>query len=307
MELAPEVKDILCCPVCRGGVEEAESGSLLVCQSCGESFGSSGGVPEMFRQADLHDEEFQKYREAYEEHAKEDLFSVPSDATQWSCMKMLARYMGECGKSLILDVGSADAKLGDVISGQVVCLDISLTYLKAAKEKGMAAVAGKAENMPFKRVFDIVVLSNILEHVPDPESVIEQVEHVLKPEGLLYIVVPYKEDLFWQEGENFLDPHLTRFDFARIKALLGNFRITRKKLILFTDSRPAYSVKSFLRRSLNPDMFRRVHEAKEVFGKPGEIKKFSEWRHTLNYLPNALVVPFLRPYSILIESRYVHN
>lgn len=308
--------EILCCPHCRGDLGRKGSLGGLVCLSCGEYFGSSHGIFEMFRQADFLDQQFLKYREAYEEHARGDCVSSPSDVTQWSWLQMLAGFMGPCEGRLILDVGSADGKLGAMILGQVVCFDISLTYLKAAKEKGLAVVAGRAETLPFKRVFDTVVLSNVLEHVPNPEQIIEEVKKVLKPSGLLYVIVPYKEDLSWNEIEDILDPHLTSFDFPRIKDLLGDFQILRRKFILFTTFRPLYFLK-FQLRGLAPDLYKSLRSMKErlkplkqfhpfkTASKASGKRNFPKWRNALNHLPNSLVVPFMRPYLIIIEAKRV--
>jgi len=311
-----KLADILCCPGCGGDVGNKYTPQRIFCLSCGESFGSSDNIFSMFRRSDLFDEQFLKYREAYEAHSRGDGVSSPSDVTQWSWLEMLASFMGNCDGRLVLDVGSADGKLGAVISGKTVCLDISHTCLKAAKEKGLTAVAGNAEALPFKRVFDTVVLSNVLEHVPNPERIIEEAKKVLKPSGLLYIIVPYKEDLSWYEGEDILDPHLTSFDFLRIKDLLGDFQILRHKFILFTTSRFLYSLKIHLRQ-LAPDLYNSLRRMKDLL-KPlehfnpltqvpeaGGKRRFPKWRNALNYFPNAMVLPFMRPYLIIIEARLV--
>ena len=140
---------------------------------------------------------------------------------------------------------------------------------------------------------------------------------MLKPSGLLYIIVPYKEDLSWYEGEDILDPHLTSFDFPRIKDLLGDFQILRHKFILFTTFRPLYFLKLHL-RELAPNLYRSLREMKErikplkVFHpfKPVSItggkRNFPKWRNALNYFPNALVLPFMRPYLIIIEAKRVN-
>jgi len=294
--------EILCCPDCRGELKMTDAPLALRCLACDGAFSSSDGIFEMFRQADLLDGEFTKYREAYEEHAKRDLISSPADVTQWSWLEMLSSFMGQSEDHLILDIGSADGKLGALISGQVICFDISLTYLKSAKAKGMTAVAGKAEALPFKRVFDRVVLSNILEHVPNPEAIMAQVQNVLKPSGDLFIIVPYKEDLSWYEDEKVLDPHLSSFDFPRIGNLLRGFQVTRYKFILFTDSRPLYFVKSKL-KNLSPLVYRRLRKMRETLGREVRKREFPQWRNALNYFPNFIVLPFMRPYLILIRAK----
>ncbi|MBI5741583.1 MAG: methyltransferase domain-containing protein [Nitrospirae bacterium] len=298
--MTPDAKliEILCCPSCRGDLRTGNSPQDLVCVSCGESFGSSDGIFEMFRSADLADPFFAGYREDYEEHAKGG-----PDITQWSWLEALAIFMGRCDDRLVLDIGSADGKLGAYIAGQTVCFDISLTCLKTARGKGLTAVAGKAEVLPFKRVFDIVVLSNILEHVPDPGAVIRHVEYVLKPGGRLYVVVPYKEDLSWYEHDAVLDPHLVSFDLPRIRRLLRNFRVTRQRFTLFTTSRPLYSVKSFI-KDFSPRLYKRLRGVKKSIGGPACKGTFPRWRNALNYCPNALVLPLMRPYLIMLETEF---
>ena len=297
--------DILCCPNCRGDLEVTVPSSCLSCRTCGESYTSSQGIWEMFRAADVRDQEFVRYRADYEEHARVNLASPAPDVTQWSWLRSLSEFIGSRENSLVLDVGAADGKLGELLRGKVICFDVSLAYLKAAREKGLPAVAGRAEALPFKKVFDAAVLSNILEHVPAPEALVDQLSHVLKPGGSLYVAVPYKEDLEWYEDEDVLDPHLTSFDFHRIERLLKDFRITRHKFILFTDSRPLYFLKTRLKR-LSPSLYDRLRRLKNNGG-PAKAAPFPEWRHSLNYLPGALVRPFLRPYLILIEAERIET
>ena len=297
-----KMTEILCCPDCRGDLELISAPLGLRCLSCKEAFSPSDGIFEMFRQADLLDRGFAHYREAYEEHAKRDLFSSPADVTQWSWLEVLKSFMGKSAGGLVLDIGSADGKLGALISEQVICFDISLTYLKSARDKALTAVAGKAEALPFKRVFERIVLSNILEHVPKPEAIMAQVQSVLKPSGTLFIIVPYKEDLSWYEDEGVLDPHLSSFDLPRIRNLLRGFRITRHKFILFTDSRPLYFVKSTVKK-FSPGLYRSLRRIRKTLGQEKGKGEFPKWKNALNYVPNFIVLPFMRPYLILIEAK----
>ena len=298
-----KMTEILCCPDCRGDLEITSPPLGLRCPSCDAAFSSCNGIFTMFRKADLLDVEFTKYREAYEEQAKRDLVFSPADVTQWSWLEMLSGFMGRSEDRLVLDIGSADGKLGELISGRVICFDISLTYMKSASAKGMTAVAGRAEALPFKRIFDRVVLSNILEHVSNPETIMEQIQNVLKPSGDLYVIVPYKEDLSWYENGAALDPHLSRFDFPRIQGLLKGFRITRHKFILFTDSRLLYFVK-FTVKTLGAGFYRKLRRLREALGGEAGEREFPRWKNALNYLPNFIVLPFMRPYLILIEARW---
>ncbi len=48
--------------------------------------------------------------------------------------------------------------------------------------------------LPFQDAeFDIVLLTEVLEHIPDPSNILKEIRRVLKSEGLLFITVPF----FW--------------------------------------------------------------------------------------------------------------
>ena len=296
-------KDILCCPNCRSDLRVMDKPLCLVCANCEESFELRNGVWLMFRGADLSDVSFMEYKSYYERCAKHDLYILPIDVSQWACLSSLSKFIRRCQNDLILDIGSADGKLGELITGEVVCLDISETYLKAAQMKGLTAFAGRAEALPFKKVFDIVVLSNILEHVPDPVRVIEEIKKVLKPSGRLYIVVPYEEDISVYQRGSYPDPHMSSFDLSSTCLLLKDFEIVRQKFIIFTAFRPYRALVAKLKSWL-PDLYTHLHDVKNHARDQGGGGKFPKWRHLLNHLPNSFVLPFFKPYSIMIEARY---
>lgn len=47
-------------------------------------------------------------------------------------------------------------------------------------------------NLPFKsETIDAVICEHVLEHVPDPTAVIDEIKRILKPSGLVYVVIPF--------------------------------------------------------------------------------------------------------------------
>jgi SAM-dependent methyltransferase len=97
---------------------------------------------------------------------------------------------------------------------RVVALDRSVSDIQgvatmfAAMEQagetvaGSAAVAvvGDAFTLPFPDgAFDIVVISEVLEHIPDDRSVIAELDRVLRPGGTLAVTVPrwWPERVCW--------------------------------------------------------------------------------------------------------------
>ncbi len=100
----------------------------------------------------------------------------------------------------ILDLGSG---LGAVLieiakkGGNAVGIETSLEYVEItkarAKEAGVIVDVrqGKGEELPFDdNQFDFVNMTEVIEHVIDPEKVLRQAYRVLKHGGQLYVSVP---------------------------------------------------------------------------------------------------------------------
>lgn len=75
-------------------------------------------------------------------------------------------------------------------------MDISLPYLKIAYQTGLNVILAKIEDMPYtEEQFDLIICTDVLEHVVDLNLCIDKILSVLKPGGLLIVRVPNREDL----------------------------------------------------------------------------------------------------------------
>lgn len=97
----------------------------------------------------------------------------------------------------ILDVGVG---LGELIAPLKNCnlfgVDLSIDYLQIAKSKGIDVIMCLAEELPYHdSVFDMVVATDVLEHVLDLNAVTRTITRVIKPGGYLVVRVPLEEDL----------------------------------------------------------------------------------------------------------------
>lgn len=103
----------------------------------------------------------------------------------------------------ILDVGSGRGKfIVDFMKrgGDVSGIEINPAYIAIARERARAAgidvkdvkiIEGVAENLPFPdRSFGFVNLSEVVEHVRDPNIVMREVSRVLAPGGMAYVSAP---------------------------------------------------------------------------------------------------------------------
>ncbi len=100
----------------------------------------------------------------------------------------------------------------------------SRRYIGVDGHAGSAADVLSGERIPFRDgVFDCVLSFQVLEHVPDPKTLLDECRRVLKPDGTLLISVPFVYEYhacptdYWRfthEGlskllEEFSDIHIT--------------------------------------------------------------------------------------------------
>lgn len=74
-------------------------------------------------------------------------------------------------------------------------LDDDPAKLREARSHGIAAelVQGDAQRLPFEDgSFDVVLMSEVLEHLPSDQDALEEVSRVLRPGGVLAVSVPHE-------------------------------------------------------------------------------------------------------------------
>lgn len=103
-----------------------------------------------------------------------------------------------CENLNILDLGSGEGGTSKILSekNNLISFDISLTRLKR-QDKKIKRVNGSALNLPFKKnYFDLIILQDVIEHVSNPEQLIESISFSLKKNGIIYLSTPNKISLF---------------------------------------------------------------------------------------------------------------
>jgi SAM-dependent methyltransferase len=95
-------------------------------------------------------------------------------------------------------------------------------------EGGQAlAIRGDAYRLPFPDgAFDIVVISEVLEHIPDDRSAIAEVNRVLRPGGTLVVTVPrwWPERVCWALSDSYHEIEGGHVRIYRRRQLLGRLR-----------------------------------------------------------------------------------
>lgn len=101
----------------------------------------------------------------------------------------------------ILDIGCGEGKIWELFPNMdVYGIDMSQGNLKKAR-KFLKPTLGSAEKLPFKdKTFDLVVASEILEHLISPDKTFKEINRVLKPRGNAIITFPNTSSLQFRFG-----------------------------------------------------------------------------------------------------------
>ncbi len=150
----------------------------------------------------------------------------------------LDRYVG-LGRNLrVLDVGCGAANMTHHLRhyGQVVGVDSNPRPLAIARQRGLEAHQGTADNLPFEAgQFDLVALLDTVEHVPAEGAVFEECRRVLqgpdaatgKPGGRLLVTVP--AFMFLWSRNDVINMHQRRYTVPELRAKLARhgFKVLR--------------------------------------------------------------------------------
>ncbi|MBL7093924.1 methyltransferase domain-containing protein [candidate division KSB1 bacterium] len=107
----------------------------------------------------------------------------------------------------VLDIGCGDGgtslKLTQ-LGAQVTAIDIRPDIFDKFKNTGVKFIHGSVEHFSFKKEkFDIIILQDVLEHIPHPETTIQKCKSILSETGIIYISTPNRLSLLNVFG----DPH----------------------------------------------------------------------------------------------------
>jgi len=137
--------------------------------------------------------------------------------------QMLSRITKHSKIEKALDIGCGVGSNLEVLhrhTTEVKGIDFSELAVEFCKQKGFKnVVKGDVCNLPKKEKFDLVLCSELLEHVDDVKAV-EHISSVLKPGGIFIFSVPAHKYL-WNDND-VISHHLRRYKKEQLQRLLQN-------------------------------------------------------------------------------------
>jgi ubiquinone/menaquinone biosynthesis C-methylase UbiE len=174
----------------------------------------------------------------------------------------------------VLDVGSGSgwvARQLIVKSRKIVSVDLSqknLGEIKSTLGQGSAAfVLADAYHLPFRDgSFDLVVISEILEHLNSPTAGLQEFERILAPKGKVVATTPYKEKIQYYlcihcNKKTPANAHLHSFDERSLASLFQSQNLGRVRFEKFGNKFLVFARVYYLLRFLPFGVWRALDNA----------------------------------------------
>lgn len=154
----------------------------------------------------------------------------PADENRYSCYFRFINPVMQSKNTVIADVGCANGGFLSFLKNngftKLKGVEIDPKCVEYARNTfGLDVRKGSLHCLPFDdREIDILIYSNILEHLDDPIQAVKEAKRVLKAEGMIFIEVPdasrYSEarvfDYYWF----CLQEHINHFDIVHLTMLM---------------------------------------------------------------------------------------
>jgi len=193
--------------------------------------------------------EWQKYdtHTAAAQHSTATAYARPLNVARIQTFSDMINRLGN--GLMVLDVGCGDGVISEPISkmgNHVTSVDLPTITILAHKRRVSSVVAGDAEQLAFASdSFDVVLASEVVEHLWNPHSFFDEAHRVLKANGHLIIETP--------EGKESLryDSHKHYFTVEVIKQMLGTrFNVCEVKRLKPILGAPTPTIILLLRKSI---------------------------------------------------------
>lgn len=160
------------------------------------------------------------YNNKYPEREYNRTFNDPTIKRR---AEIVLSILKNSNSKLILDVGGSNGKIADYLNSflnkRIIIIDISKTMLNGQKNE---CIIADSQNLPFKsKSFEFVYSLQVLEHVPNPDKMLQEISRIAQDELILSSdVCTSKSYTFAPQLNN--DGHIYMFGIKDLKESLKN-------------------------------------------------------------------------------------
>lgn len=277
------------CPACGANDSDAwgeKNGfQIISCKKCGTLFTSNLPAPSDATDYDSYGPE----KFAVTDFVQARLDEIVSDFSSYKQNNRLLD-VGCCGGALM----QAALRAGWDAQG----MDVSQPAIDHARKLGLKVFQGELQQADYPdEHFDVITCSEVLEHVPDPHLLVQEIARILRPGGLVWMTTPHGKGLsarlIGADWSVVCPPtHLQLFTAAGLKSVFSTAGFCRVRVTM---------------RGTNPHEIRRViqsRRAKNVKCAPpggekgdgdvttcqlNEVFSATPWRRSIKNLFNSLL------------------
>jgi SAM-dependent methyltransferase len=152
-------------------------------------------------------------------------------------IKKFVEYSQNFDISMVIDIGCHNFRIARKIL-DIIGKEVNLYGLDIAFFRQPNFVVGDIFHVPFKKnIFDLAILSNVIEHLIDPILAFKSINYILKSGGAIYIETPSLFSCLKMLGINFYDDptHKRPYTKESIRRL-ANYTGFDVKYIEYTES-----------------------------------------------------------------------
>jgi 2-polyprenyl-3-methyl-5-hydroxy-6-metoxy-1,4-benzoquinol methylase len=154
---------------------------------------------------------------------------VSSGSKILSQLKGLGVISHDLGGKRVLEVGCGSGGIlvpFTEIGAEVVGIDFDDTYMEAGRKRGLNLIDQSIYEFQAENKFDLIILKDVLEHLPDLNLVLQRLKSLLSETGIVYIQVPTFEGLEFLGYQNdflryFQNAHIVHFSEASLNYIFA--------------------------------------------------------------------------------------
>src|SRR3989338_242428 len=120
-----------------------------------------------------------------------------------------------------LEIGSSSGLMLSLLKNsgwEVAGIEPSKEACKVSRKRGITPLNKSFENSKFnKETFDLVIMNHVLEHMENPNDILERINGILKKDGMLLVDVPNFESLsakIWGSNWKYILPQEHKWHFT---------------------------------------------------------------------------------------------